>query len=80
MGGFGTGINALNLSGTAFGLGQGLNVQSIVQSLTQAAQAGETQYLNEQTLYRTRPDVSIDGKRVVYSSTAGAAASSARIP
>src|SRR5579872_73611 len=29
--------------------------------------------LGEQTLYRTRPDVSIDGKRVVYSSTAGAA-------
>jgi len=29
--------------------------------------------LREQTLYRTRPDVSIDGKRFVYSSTAGAA-------
>jgi dipeptidyl aminopeptidase/acylaminoacyl peptidase len=29
--------------------------------------------LNEQSLYRTRPDVSPDGKRVVYSSTAGAA-------
>src|SRR5215467_6323553 len=29
--------------------------------------------LREQTLYRTRPDVSIDGKRIVYSSTAGAA-------
>ena len=29
--------------------------------------------LNEQTLYRTRPDVSIDGKRVVYSSSSGAA-------
>ena len=29
--------------------------------------------LDEQTLYRTRPDVSIDGKRFVYSSTAGAA-------
>lgn len=28
--------------------------------------------LREQTLYRTRPDVSIDGKRIVYSSTAGA--------
>ena len=27
----------------------------------------------EQTLYRTRPDVSIDGKRFVYSSTSGAA-------
>lgn len=29
--------------------------------------------LREQTLYRTRPDVSADGKRIVYSSTAGAA-------
>jgi TolB protein len=29
--------------------------------------------LREQTLYRTRPDVSIDGKRFVYSSTRGAA-------
>jgi hypothetical protein len=29
--------------------------------------------LKEQTLYRTRPDVSIDGKRVVYSSTSGTA-------
>jgi len=27
----------------------------------------------EQTLFRTRPDVSIDGKRIVYASTAGAA-------
>ena len=29
--------------------------------------------LEEQSLYRTRPDVSIDGKRFIYSSTAGAA-------
>ncbi len=29
--------------------------------------------LEEQTLYRTRPDASIDGKRFVYSSTGGAA-------
>jgi hypothetical protein len=29
--------------------------------------------LDEQTLYRTRPDVSPEGKRVVYSSTAGTA-------
>jgi Tol biopolymer transport system component len=29
--------------------------------------------LREQTLYRTRPDVSVDGKRIVYSSTAGTA-------
>ncbi|MCC6291225.1 MAG: CehA/McbA family metallohydrolase [Bryobacterales bacterium] len=32
-----------------------------------------TPVLREQTLYRTRPDVSHDGKRIVYSSTAGAA-------
>jgi Tol biopolymer transport system component len=29
--------------------------------------------LHEQTLYRTRPDVSIDGKRFIYSSSGGAA-------
>lgn len=29
--------------------------------------------LKEQTLFRSRPDVSIDGKRIVYASTAGAA-------
>ena len=29
--------------------------------------------LDEQTLYRTRPDVSPDGKRIVYSSTGGSA-------
>jgi dipeptidyl aminopeptidase/acylaminoacyl peptidase len=29
--------------------------------------------LHEQTLFRTRPDVSMDGKRIVYSSTGGAA-------
>ncbi len=34
--------------------------------------SGET-VLAEQTLYRTRPDVSLDGKRFIYSSTAGAA-------
>ncbi len=32
-----------------------------------------TTVLREQTLYRTRPDVSIDGKRFIYSSTRGAA-------
>ena len=32
-----------------------------------------TRILSEQTLYRTRPDVSVDGRRIVYSSTAGAA-------
>ena len=33
----------------------------------------EGKILEEQTLYRTRPDVSPDGKRIVYASTAGAA-------
>ncbi|HUS04842.1 MAG TPA: CehA/McbA family metallohydrolase [Bryobacteraceae bacterium] len=32
-----------------------------------------TPILREQTLYRTRPDVSIDGKRIIYSSSGGAA-------
>ena len=32
-----------------------------------------TRILHEQTLYRTRPHVSPDGKRIVYASTAGAA-------
>jgi len=32
-----------------------------------------TRILAEQTLYRTRPHVSIDGKRILYSSTAGGA-------
>src|ERR1700722_6981821 len=54
MGGFGTGVNALNLSGTSFGLGQGLNVQNIVQTLTTAAQANESIYTNEQTLYQSQ--------------------------
>jgi len=54
MGGFGTGINALYLNGSSFGMGQGLNVQSVVQSLTQAAQASESQYTDEQTLYNSQ--------------------------
>ena len=54
MGGFGTGLNALDLSGTSFGMGSGLNVQSIVQSLTQAAQASESQYTDEQTLFNSQ--------------------------
>ncbi len=29
--------------------------------------------LSEQTLYRTRPDVSLDGKRFIYASTGGSA-------
>lgn len=40
---------------------------------TASAEWNATLVLREQTLYRTRPDVSPDGKRIVYSSTAGAA-------
>lgn len=54
MGAFGTGLNALNISGTSFGMGAGLNVQSIVQTLTQAAQSSESVYTNEQTLYQSQ--------------------------
>jgi flagellar hook-associated protein 2 len=46
--------STLNLSGASFGLGQGLNVQSVVQSLTAAAQAGESVYTNQQTLYNSQ--------------------------
>ncbi len=37
------------------------------------AMTGASPILTEQSLYRTRPDVSPDGRRVLYSSTAGAA-------
>jgi len=49
-------INAssLGLTGTSFGLGQGINVQSVVQALTTAAQAGESVYTNEQNLYNSQ--------------------------
>jgi dipeptidyl aminopeptidase/acylaminoacyl peptidase len=40
---------------------------------TAAGIDGARAVLAEQTLYRTRPDVSIDGKRFVYSSTRGTA-------
>ena len=35
--------------------------------------ANRTRILQEQTLFRTRPDVSPDGKRIIYASTSGAA-------
>jgi flagellar hook-associated protein 2 len=54
MGGFGTGVNALSIGGTSFGMGQGLDVQTIVQTLTQAAQSTESVYTNEQTLYQNQ--------------------------
>ncbi|MDA1372421.1 MAG: CehA/McbA family metallohydrolase [Proteobacteria bacterium] len=50
------------------GSGNVLRVPAIEDGIQQA-----TTVLAEQTLYRTRPDVSIDGKRFVYSSTSGSA-------
>ena len=50
------------------GSGNVLRVPAIADGIRQA----ET-VLAEQTLYRTRPDVSIDGKRFVYTSTSGSA-------
>lgn len=50
------------------GSGNVLRVPAIEDGILQA-----TTVLAEQTLYRTRPDVSIDGKRFVYTSTSGSA-------
>ena len=50
------------------GSGNVLRVPAIADGIREA-----TTVLAEQTLYRTRPDVSIDGKRFVYASTSGAA-------
>jgi Tol biopolymer transport system component len=50
------------------GSGNVLRVPAVAGGIDQAATV-----LAEQTLYRTRPDVSPDGKRFVYSSTRGAA-------
>lgn len=50
------------------GSGNVLRVPAEENGITQARTA-----LAEQTLYRARPDVSIDGQRFVYSSTRGAA-------
>jgi len=52
----------------ALGSGNVLRVPAAANGIEKA-----TIVLAEQTLYRTRPDVSIDGKRFVYSSTRGAA-------
>lgn len=50
------------------GSGNVLRVPAVADGILQA----ET-VLAEQTLYRTRPDVSIDGRRFVYTSTSGSA-------
>ena len=50
------------------GSGNVLRVPAVENGIAQAQTV-----LSEQSLYRTRPDVSIDGKRFVYASTAGSA-------
>ncbi len=54
--------------GVPLGSGNVIRVPAEALGMTKAKAV-----LEEQTLYRTRPDVSIDGKRFVYSSTGGAA-------
>ena len=58
----------LSNRGVPLGSGNVLRVPAERQGIERA-----TTVLAEQTLYRTRPDASIDGKRFVYSSTRGAA-------
>ena len=50
------------------GSGNVLRVPAVAGGITQAATV-----LAEQSLYRTRPDASIDGRRFVYASTSGSA-------
>ncbi len=50
------------------GSGNVLRVPAVEDGILQASTV-----LAEQTLYRTRPDVSIDGRRFVYTSTSGSA-------
>lgn len=52
----------------ALGSGNVVRVPAAAEAMRSA-----TTVLAEQTLYRTRPDVSLDGRRFVYSSTGGAA-------
>lgn len=54
--------------GVPLGSGNVLRVPAVANGIDSA-----TTVLMEQTLYRTRPDVSPDGKRFIYSSTRGAA-------
>ena len=58
----------LSNRGVPLGSGNVVRVPALQEGMEQARPV-----LVEQTLYRTRPDVSIDGKRFVYSSTRGAA-------
>ena len=65
-----TGDELLLVSNRDVPLGSGnvLRVPAIEDGILQA-----TTVLSEQTLYRTRPDVSIDGRRFIYTSTSGSA-------
>jgi TolB protein len=67
---FPSGEELLLVSNRDIPLGSGnvLRVPAVANGIERA-----TTVLAEQSLYRTRPDVSIDGKRFVYTSTRGAA-------
>ncbi len=54
--------------GVALGAGDLMRMPAEADGILKASRI-----LSEQTLYRTRPHVSVDGRRVIYSSTAGAA-------
>lgn len=64
----GTEILFLSNRGIPLGSGDIWKMPPVENGLGQA-----TRVLAEQSLYRARPDVSIDGKRFIYSSTGGAA-------
>ncbi|HUQ93206.1 MAG TPA: CehA/McbA family metallohydrolase, partial [Bryobacteraceae bacterium] len=64
----GTGLLLVSNRGVPLGSGKLWSVPLEANAMSKAKLV-----LDEQTLYRTRPDISPDGKRVVYSSTAGAA-------
>ncbi len=67
---FPSGDEVLLVSNRDVPLGSGnvLRVPAVEDGILQA-----TTVLAEQTLYRTRPDVSIDGRRFIYTSTSGSA-------
>ena len=64
----GKGLLLVSNRGVPLGSGNVWRVPAVASGMDDAQSV-----LVEQTLYRTRPDVSIDGKRFVYSSTRGAA-------
>ena len=64
----GTELLIVSNRNVALGSGNVIRVPAIENGISQL-----TTVLSEQTLYRARPDVSIDGKRFIYSSTSGTA-------